>query len=104
MEIPAVTGAASSPAAVRLFGNWLSMWNDDPQIALQIIAADLRTHLPRVGMPPPGQVHDPVTMAAWVTAFRSSFESGTFRPLIGPLGVDDLLFCHWEFTGVWRGG
>jgi len=96
--------AGTSVSTVPLFDRWLMMWNDDPRVAREIIAPDLTTHLPKVGMPPLGQVHDPVTMEAWVTAFRSSFESGTFRPLVGPLRVDNLLVCHWQFTGIWRGG
>ncbi|GAA0459425.1 hypothetical protein Ade02nite_13420 [Paractinoplanes deccanensis] len=104
MSVTSSVTPAAPERTRRLLRRWLRMWNGDLATAGEIIAPELRVHLPAVGMPPEERICDPRTMAEWIGLFRGSYSSGTFRCELGPFAVGDFVIARFRFTGIWRGG
>ncbi len=101
-ELPERTLARGT--AARLWARWLDMWNEDPDIAYEIIGAGYRVHLPTVAATiDPARIRDAAAMAGWVRGFTAKFAGLRYRTDFGPLVDGDRLVCRWYGTATYLG-
>jgi hypothetical protein len=91
-------------AAEAIWGRWLAMWNEDPQIAHEIIADEYVVHLPAAGATiDPSQIRSAAAMADWVAGFTAKFDGLVYSTDFGPLVDGDRLVVRWYGDAVYRG-
>ncbi|MFF1277285.1 ester cyclase [Streptomyces marokkonensis] len=98
--------APATPLTHReLWDAWSRLWNGDFAIADTILSRTMRVNIPQHGMPDPGTLHDGPSVAAWIAAFRSSFDDDArITGELGPFIVGDYAIGRWVFEGTWQGG
>jgi hypothetical protein len=90
--------------AAALWDRWLVMWNENPEIAHEIIGPGYRVHLPTVGATiDPAQIRDAATMADWVRAFTGKFADLRYRTDFGPVSDGNLAVFRWSGTAICLG-
>ena len=104
MSLPAVYGTLTRQAAADMWERWLVMWNEDPEVAHEIIADEYRVHLPTAGATiDPAQIRDAAGMADWVRGFTGKFGDLTYYTDFGPMVDGDLATVRWIGTAVCQG-
>ncbi|MER6030925.1 ester cyclase [Streptomyces sp. NPDC001851] len=97
------TGPGRSPQ--DLWNAWNRLWNGDYAIADDFVSRTMRVNIPRHGMPDPGTLTDGPQIAAWISAFRSSYEDdASITGELGPFFAGDYAIGRWVFRGTWKGG
>jgi SnoaL-like domain len=90
--------------ADRIWNRWLDMWNEDPEIAHDIIGDTYRVHLPTAGATiDPAAITDAAAMAGWVRGFTGKFANLRYRTDFGPLVDGDRLVSRWYGTATYLG-
>lgn len=104
MTVAAPQGSLTHAAAAAIWSRWLSMWNENPEIAHDIIAPVFRLHLPTFGATiDPSRIVRPGDMRDWVSGFSGKFEGLIYRTDFGPLVDGDKFACRWYGTGIYQG-
>ncbi|MDI3408223.1 phosphopantetheine-binding protein [Streptomyces cavernicola] len=89
----------------ELWNAWNRLWNGDYAIADDFVSRTMRVNIPQHGMPDPDTLTDGPQIAAWISAFRSSYEDGaSIRGELGPFFIGDYALGRWVFRGTWKGG
>ncbi|MFI9201793.1 ester cyclase [Streptomyces sp. NPDC053048] len=98
--------ASPSPLShQQLWDAWSRLWNGDYAIADDIVSRTMRVNIPRHGMPGAETLTDGPQIAAWIAAFRSSFDdNAAITGELGPFIVGDYAIGRWVFRGTWQGG
>ncbi|MGW9030623.1 hypothetical protein ACWGQ5_42450 [Streptomyces sp. NPDC055722] len=94
-------------AAHAIWDKWLRMWNEDSDVAHEIISPDSYVlHLPDVGATiDPAKICGPAQMSEWVSAFSQKFHQLRYTTQFGPF-VDPAtrrFAFRWVGTGTWTG-
>lgn len=104
-------GGASSRAGgtghshQELWDAWNRLWNGDYAIADDYVSRTMRVNIPEFGMPDPATLSDGPQIAAWIAAFRSSYDDdAAITGELGPFFVGDYAIGRWVFRGTWTGG
>jgi hypothetical protein len=102
---PETVGATVTRAeADRLWSAWLRMWNEDPQVAHDIIGPGYLVHLPAAGATiDPSSIRSAEAMAGWVAGFTGKFDNLRYHTDFGPLVDGDKLVVRWIGTATYRG-
>jgi hypothetical protein len=69
---------------LRLWNEWTVMWNERPELALEIVASHFALHLPAPSAVDPTTVTTPEAVMRWVTAHRATFKRLQFHTRTGP--------------------
>ncbi|MEV3895235.1 phosphopantetheine-binding protein [Streptomyces anulatus] len=97
------TSGGHSPQ--ELWNAWNRLWNGDYAIADDYVSRTMRVNIPEFGMPDPATLGDGPRIAAWIAAFRSSYDDdAAITGELGPFFVDDYAIGRWVFRGTWTGG
>lgn len=89
----------------ELWDAWNRLWNGDYAIADDYVSRTMRVNIPEFGMPAPGTLNDGPQIAAWIAAFRSSYDDAAgITGELGPFFVGDYAIGRWVFRGTWTGG
>ncbi|MCX4546087.1 ester cyclase [Streptomyces sp. NBC_01565] len=97
------TGTGHSPQ--ELWDAWNRLWNGDYAIADDYVSRTMRVNIPEFGMPDPATLSDGPQIAAWIAAFRSSYDDdASITGELGPFFVGDYAIGRWVFRGTWTGG
>ncbi|MEN8656326.1 phosphopantetheine-binding protein [Streptomyces sp. 21So2-11] len=89
----------------ELWDAWNRLWNGDYAIADDYVSRTMRVNIPEFGMPDPAALSDGPQIAAWISAFRSSYDSAAgITGELGPFFVGDYAIGRWVFRGTWAGG
>ncbi|MEU4180563.1 phosphopantetheine-binding protein [Streptomyces sp. NPDC026589] len=92
-------------APQELWDAWNRLWNGDYAIADDYVSRTMRVNIPEFGMPDPATLGDGPQIAAWIAAFRSSYEDdAAITGELGPFFVGDYAIGRWVFRGTWTGG
>jgi hypothetical protein len=106
MSLPSVNieRTALRQKTTALWDRWLAMWNENPEIAHEIIGPDYRVHLPTAGATiDPAQIRDAATMADWVRAFTGKFANLRYQTDFGPVSDGNLAVFRWSGTAICLG-
>ncbi|MFE6771063.1 phosphopantetheine-binding protein [Streptomyces fimicarius] len=89
----------------ELWDAWNRLWNGDYAIADDYVSRTMRVNIPEFGMPDPATLSDGPRIAAWIAAFRSSYDDdAAITGELGPFFVGDYAIGRWVFRGTWTGG
>ncbi|MET9053713.1 nuclear transport factor 2 family protein [Streptomyces bacillaris] len=89
----------------ELWNAWNRLWNGDYAIADDYVSRTMRVNIPEFGMPDPATLSDGPRIAAWIAAFRSSYDDdAAITGELGPFFVGDHAIGRWVFRGTWTGG
>jgi hypothetical protein len=112
---------------VRLWNDWMEMWNGRPELARTIVADCFTLHLPTPALAKQETIVGPAEVEKWVAAHRAKFRRLTFDPGCGPFvdvtagvaagpwfadasldgspkpvcGMDTIVFVHGKITEYW---
>jgi hypothetical protein len=94
-------------AAQKIWENWLRMWNEDSEIAHDIVSpAGFVLHLPDVGATiDPSTITSAAALADWVSGFAGKFQGLRYSTDLGPF-VDDaegVFGFRWTGSATWTG-
>lgn len=94
-------------AAQSIWHKWLRMWNEDADVAHEIISTDTYAlHLPDVGATiDPAKICGPAQMSEWVSGFSGKFQGLRYATELGPFvdtGARRFAF-RWIGTATWTG-
>lgn len=104
MSLPTVDGTLTRQAAADMWERWLIMWNEDPEVAHEIISENYRVHLPTAGATiDPTTIRNAAGMAEWVRGFTGKFENLTYHTDFGPLVDGDRATVRWFGTATCLG-
>ncbi|WP_425825719.1 hypothetical protein [Streptomyces fractus] len=97
----------NTAAAQAIWNKWLRMWNENSDVAHEIISPDrYLLHLPDVGATiDPSKISGPAQMSEWVSGFSGKFDGLRYATQLGPF-VDPArrrFAFRWVGTGTWTG-
>lgn len=89
---------------VRLYEQWMAMWNGDLSLASDIVAEGCIVHQAPFGAGEPMEFRGPEGIARMVEMGRAPFDEFSVKTEVGPLAEGALVAARWAGSGRYRGG
>jgi predicted ester cyclase len=89
---------------VRLYEQWMAMWNGDLSLASEIVAEGCIVHQAPFGEGEPVEFRGPEGIARMVEMGRAPFDEFAVKAEVGPVAEGALVAARWTGSGRYRGG
>lgn len=90
---------------IRLWVQWMEMWNGRPALARDLVAERFVLHLPLPSLVDATTITDPASVERWVTEHRARSEELTFHYEAGPFvdAIANVVAGPWSAAIVANG-
>lgn len=81
----------------KIYTAWTQMWNDNLNIADELLSNDFKAHLTADSTPPPAPITDIASAKAWIATIRAKADLH-YEIVLGPFHDGDIISAYWRVT------